>query len=82
VSDLIVCWLWDITDPMEINLPDPGYPSDDYVAKMPPWLVNIYTGWTKRWTAIEKFVSESATYDCSAIAMFPDLIVQYRQLLK
>jgi hypothetical protein len=57
VQDVIVQWHGDATDPMEIDLLDPSYLSDHYVAKMPSWLANIYTGLTERLTAIEKLVS-------------------------
>jgi hypothetical protein len=67
---------------MEINLLDPSYPSDHYVAKMMSWLANIYTGLTEQLIAMEKLVSESATRDCLATAAFPGLIAQYWQLLE
>jgi hypothetical protein len=38
---------WDATDGMEIDLLDPSYLSDHYVAKILSWLVNLYTGLTK-----------------------------------
>jgi hypothetical protein len=46
---------------MEIDLLDPSYLSDHHVAKMPSWLVIIYTGLTERLIAMEKLVSEEAT---------------------
>jgi hypothetical protein len=67
---------------MEIDLLDPSYLLDHYIAIMPSWLVNIYTGLTERLIAMEKLVSELATRDCLATTAFPGLIVQYWQLLQ
>jgi hypothetical protein len=71
VLDVIVRWDGDATDPMEIDLLDPSYSSDYYIAKMLSWLVNIDTGLTERLTAMEKLVSELVTRDCLATAAFP-----------
>jgi hypothetical protein len=59
---------------MEINLLDLSYISDHYVTKISLWLVNIYTSLTEQLTAMEKLVSESATRDRLAIAVFSGLI--------
>jgi hypothetical protein len=67
---------------MEVDILDPNYPSNHYVAKMPSWLANIYTSLTERLTAMKKLVSELATKDGMATATFPGLITQYRQLLE
>jgi hypothetical protein len=71
----------DANDPMEIDLLDSSFLSDYYVAKMLSWLANIYPSLTEQLTAIEKLVSELATRDRLSTAVFPGLIVQYRQLL-
>jgi hypothetical protein len=62
--------------------PDPAYPSDHYMARMPSWLANTYTSLTETLTAMEKLVSESATRDHLEMAAFPGLNTQYRQLLQ
>jgi hypothetical protein len=82
VGDVVIWWHGDANDPMEINFLDPTYPSDHDIAKMPSWLVKIYTGLSERLTPMDKQVSESATRDRLATPTFPGLIGQYLQLLK
>jgi hypothetical protein len=67
---------------MEIDFLDLAYLLDYYVAKMPSWLANIYTGLTERLMAMGKLGLELATRDYLAMAAFSSLIVQYRQLLQ
>jgi hypothetical protein len=81
VQDIIVRWHWEATDPMDIDLLNPCYPSNHYVAKMLSWGAHIYTSLSARLTAMERLVSESATMDCFANAEFACLIAHYRQLL-
>jgi hypothetical protein len=78
VWDGIVRWHGNATDPMEIDLVDLSYLSNNSVTKMPSWLVNIYKYLTERLIAIEQIVSELATRDHLATAAFPGLLVQYR----
>jgi hypothetical protein len=82
MPDVIVWWYGNATNLMEIDLLDPSYACDHYVAKMPSWLANIHTVLTKRLTAMEKLVSESATRDRLATATFPGLIAIYQYLLE
>jgi hypothetical protein len=71
VWDDIVRWYGDTTNPIKIDLQDPSYPSDHYIAKMLSRLVNIFTGLTKRLIAMENLVSELATRERLVIAVFP-----------
>jgi hypothetical protein len=82
VRDVIVQWHEDTTNPIEIDLQDPSYLSDHYVAKMLSWLTNINTGSTEWLPAMEKLVSESATRDRLATATISSLITQYQYLLE
>jgi hypothetical protein len=75
VGNIIVPWHGDATNSIEIDFLDSSYRSDHYVVKMQSWLANIYSGLTKKLTAIEKLVVESVTRDRVAIAAFPGLIV-------
>jgi hypothetical protein len=74
VHDVIVHWDGDARDPMEIDISDPGYPTNYSVAKI-LWLANNYTRLTERLIAIEKLVLESAIRDKLASATFPSLII-------
>jgi hypothetical protein len=74
VPEIFVWWPGDATDPIEIDLLDPSYLSNHYVAKMLSWLANISPSFTEQLIAMEKFVSESGPRDCLALSAVPGII--------